>query len=384
MQTPASKIPHIVFLFSDTGGGHRSAVEAILEAMSSEFPGRMTAEMVDIFKDYAPVPLNQAPALYPPLSRMPDVWGMSYRISDGKYRSRSFMNLIWPYIRRSARRLIQEKDCDLLVSVHPLSNTPFLKAMRHAPRPFMTVVTDMVSTHAFWYDNRSDLVVVATDEARERGIAYGVDPGKLHVVGLPVAQRFCQPRGDKADIRKRLGWPVDMPVALLVGGGEGMGPMEKIAQAVDQSGMRVALAIVCGRNTKLKTTLETYAWNNPVRIYGFTHEMPDFMAAADMLVTKAGPGTISEAFIAGLPVILYSRMPGQEDGNVLYTVNHKAGIWAPNSARVVAAIREWTKNPDKREQAVEACRRIAKPDASAQIARIIAGRVGINTGPSRQ
>lgn len=377
MQVPQTKIPHIVFLFSDTGGGHRSAVEAILEAMSMAFPGKMTAEMVDIFKDYAPVPLNQAPTIYPPLSRMPEMWGLGYRLSDGKYRTRAFSNMIWPYIRQSTKRLVHENKCDLFVSVHPLSNTPVLKAMRRDHRPFMTVVTDMVSTHAFWYDNRSDLVVVATEEAKERGMAYGVDPEKIRVVGLPVAQRFCHPRADKKDLREHLGWPKDLPVILLVGGGEGMGPIEKIARAIDESGLQASMAIVCGRNAKLKTTLETYIWRNPVMIYGFTRDMPDFMAAADVLVTKAGPGTISEAFIAGLPIIIYSRMPGQEEGNVFYTVNHNAGIWAPHPERVVEAIREWIDDPVKRQQVVDACHAIAKPDAALQIAEIIAERVGV-------
>ena len=164
---------------------------------------------------------------------------------------------------------------------------------------------------------------------------------------------------------------------LLVGGGEGMGPLEKIAHAINDSGLQASMAIVCGRNAKLKTTLETYQWNIPTHIYGFTRDMPNFMAAADILVTKAGPGTISEALIAGLPIIIYSRLPGQEDGNVFYVVNHKAGVWAPHPERVVAAIQEWILDPPKRQKAVEACLAIAKPDAAVKIAGIIAEQVGV-------
>ena len=102
------------------------------------------------------------------------------------------------------------------------------------------------------------------------------------------------------------------------------------------------------------------------------------MAAADILVTKAGPGTISEALIAGLPIIIYSRLPGQEDGNVFYVVNYKAGVWAPHPERVVAAIQEWILYPPKRQKAVEACLAIAKPDAAVKIAGIIAEQVGGN------
>ena len=83
----------------------------------------------------------------------------------------------------------------------------------------------------------------------------------------------------------------------------------------------------------------------PTKIYGFVREMPEFMRAADILVTKAGPGTISEAFIAGLPMILYSRMPGQEDGNVTYVVEKGAGVWAPEADLVVDTLRSWLEQP---------------------------------------
>ena len=377
MQIPQNRIPHIVFLFSDTGGGHRSAAEAILEAMSSEFPGKMTAEMVDIFRDYAPAPLNQAPSFYPPLSRMPEMWGLGYKLSDGKRRTMTFTTLLWPYIRRASKKLVRENKCDLIVSVHPLANSPVLRAIKKEHQNFITVVTDLVSTHAFWYDNRADLVVVPTAEAKERGICYGVDPEKIHVIGLPVAERFCHPPSDKKKVRNELQWPQDLPVILLVGGGEGMGPLEKIARAINDSGLMASMVIVCGRNTKLKTTLETYNWQIPTHIYGFTRDMPNFMAAADILVTKAGPGTISEALIAGLPIIIYSRLPGQEDGNVFYVVNQKAGVWAPHPERVVAAIQEWILDPQKRQKAVEACQAIAKPEAAVKIAEIIAEQVGV-------
>ena len=89
------------------------------------------------------------------------------------------------------------------------------------------------------------------------------------------------------------------------------------------------LVAICGRNDQLRQRLEALPWTMPHHLYGFTKQMPEFMAASDMLVTKAGPGTISEGFIAGLPLVLYARLPGQEDGNVQYVVKKRAGVWAP-------------------------------------------------------
>lgn len=369
---------HILFLFSDTGGGHRSAAEAIIEALNLEFPNRFTTEMVDIFKEYAPPPLDLAPEIYPPMAKVPDIWGLGYHISDGRRRTRMFTNMMWPYVRRASHRLVQEHPSDLIVSVHPFANAPVLRALGSSRRPpFITVVTDLVSIHAFWYSRGSDLVIVPTEEARERGLQNGLAADQIRVVGLPVANHFCQPAGNQQALRERLGWPQDLPVILLVGGGEGMGPLARTAEAIEEGGLKAALVVICGRNRKLKAELEARNWSMPTFIYGFVREMPDFMRAADYLVTKAGPGTICESFIAGLPMILYSRMPGQEEGNVDYVVNEGAGVWAPEPEQVVAYLRSWLANPAIRERMAANCLRLARPDAARCIARAIAEKVGI-------
>lgn len=371
--------PHIVFLFSDTGGGHRSAAQAIIEALQIEFPGQTTQEMIDVFREYAPPPLHKAPEMYPPLSRMPQVWGMGYHLSDGRRRTQFFYQALWPYIRWGLQRLVREHPADLIVSVHQLMNEPMTRAIEQSRRkiPFTTVVTDMVSTHAAWYTNRADQIIVPTGAAFRRAVEMGIDPDRMTVVGLPVADRFCQPVGDWEEIRARLGWSSDRPVVLLVGGGEGMGPLESTARAIDAARLPVSLVIIAGRNAKLKDRLEKYRWRIPVRVYGFVQAMPDFMRAADILMTKAGPGTISEAFIAGLPMVLYSRLPGQEDGNVGYVVDNGAGLWAPRPEAAVDALRNWLDHPELLHQAGEACQRLARPCAARDIAKILASQVGI-------
>jgi 1,2-diacylglycerol 3-beta-galactosyltransferase len=125
--------------------------------------------------------------------------------------------------------------------------------------------------------------------------------------------------------------------------------------------------------------LEGHRWSIPTRIYGFVKEMPDFMQASDILVTKAGPGTISEAFNAGLPMILYSRLPGQEDGNVGYVTSQGAGVWAPRPDQIVTAVKNWIDHPERLNQAAGASRRLARPDAARRIARILAAQVGIES-----
>jgi len=366
-----NKKPHILFLFSDTGGGHRSATEAIIEAIELEYGDAVTTEMVDFIKSHAPLPLNKMPDWYPDMVKAPQLWGLSFKMSDGRRRARAITASMWPYVGRAAKAMVKNYPADLIVTVHALANTVILKALGHNRPPFITVVTDMVSTHALWYDQRSDLILVPTEKARQRAIKYNMNPKRVRVVGQPVAERYCVPIGNKESLRENLGWERDKTIVLLVGGGEGMGPISKTAREIAASGLDVALVIVAGRNERLKKHLESIEWPIPVHIYGFTRELPDFMRATDVLVTKAGPGTIAESLNANLPIILYAKLPGQEDGNVTFVVEEKVGVWAPQPEDVVKTLREWVQKPEIRLHYVENCRRTARPDASRQIARAI-------------
>ncbi len=334
-----SDVPRILFLFSDTGGGHRSAAEAIIEAIQLQYGNRISTEMVDIIKHHGPPILNRLPDLYPQMVRVPQAWGLGYRLSNGHRRARLITASAWPYLRRSIRAFIAQHPSELIVSVHPLAAAPVLRALGRERPPFITIVTDLVTTHALWYHRRTDLCIVPTEAAFLRGLQHGMKPEQIRTIGLPVADRFCHPASSQKELRNKYGWPLDRRMILLVGGGDGMGPLEKTAQAIARAQLPVSLAIVTGRNRSLKERLESQNWPLPVFVYGFVKEMPDFMRATDILVTKAGPGTISEALIAGLPMVLYSRLPGQEDGNVTFIASEGAGVWAPHPEEIVAALK---------------------------------------------
>lgn len=376
-QKPTPRKPHVVFYFSDTGGGHRSAAEAIIEAIQLEYKNKITTEMVDFFKDYAPPPFNKMPDWYPHMVKAPQLWSASFHATDGRPQARAITATMWPLARRAAKALVKSHPADLIVTVHPFANSFALKALGANRPPFINVVTDMVTTHALWFDNRADLILVPTENARQRAIKYNMPPEKVKVVGLPVADKYCKPKGRQSALRKKLGWVVDKPVVLLVGGGEGMGPLAKTAYEIDASGLSLGLVIVCGRNQKLKATLEAHKWENPTFIYGFTRDMPDFMRAADFIVTKAGPGTIAEALNAELPIILYSKLPGQEDGNVTFVEEEGAGVWAPTPQEVVRALTRWISRPEERKKVIENCRRAGRPEAARTIARTIGEMLGL-------
>ncbi|MCX6019392.1 MAG: glycosyltransferase, partial [Chloroflexi bacterium] len=108
-----------------------------------------------------------------------------------------------------------------------------------------------------------------------------------------------------------------------------------------------------------------------MRVFGFVENVPEIMGASDLIITKAGPGTICEAFIAGLPIMLYDAVPGQEEGNVHYVVDKGAGAWCPNPAAVLKQMRTWIAQPEGLAAASAASMALAKPDSALDIARVI-------------
>jgi UDP-N-acetylglucosamine:LPS N-acetylglucosamine transferase len=147
-----------------------------------------------------------------------------------------------------------------------------------------------------------------------------------------------------------------------------MGPLEATANAIDAANLPVNLVIVTGRNQRLQEKLENRAWKHSHKIYGFVKNMPDLMAAADVLITKAA-GNHQRRFHFRTPNHPLQPPAGQEEGNVLYVIGEGAGMWAPEPAMVVSVIKNWLKHPDRLAETTAASRSVARPLAARQIAR---------------
>lgn len=362
----------ILLAYADAGGGHRSAAEAIAEALRLCHGANAQITLADALAGYAPFPLNRVGKWYPRFVGLsPAVWGSGYWLSDGPRRVRALQGLNWPLLRTATGRFLRDHPADVIVSVYPMYVNPFLNALGKKRPPFVTVVTDMVSTHAWWYDPRTDVCVVPTEQARARALECGVGLSKTRVLGLPISPRFGHPLADKPALRRQLGWSDTLPTVLLTGGGDGIGPLAGIACAIDAAQLPCELAIVTGRNEALRRRLEHARWRRQPHIYGFVQNMPELMRSADALVSKAGPGSISEGFAAGLPMIMYGRIPGQETGNVRYVMQDRAGAWAPRPVMVVDVLRDWLFFPDQRAQVAANAARLARPNAATDIAELV-------------
>ncbi len=367
----------VLFLFSDTGGGHRSAFQAIQDAMTIRYGDAVEFDAVDVLRELK-WPLNKQPELYPlVVNTSKRLWALMYHSFDGKHRARLARQLIYSNNRKNLRRVVRDHPADVVVCTHSVIANPSFRAfLTLDERPaFLTVVTDLVTTPSFWYDPRVDYCFVPTETAYRRGLRLGMSPAQMQITGLPVNPHFINSMTTKAEAREDFGFDMGLPAVLFVAGGEGMGSIYKMVKALDAQPLKVQIVVVCGRNEDLKNKLESRTWTNTRHIFGFVtnhQEMPRLMAACDIIVTKAGPSTISEAAIAGLPMIISDRIPGQETGNVKLVLENDAGVYLPKPEKVVSKIIDWLgEGPEMLEKRSAKARRIARPNAVWEIAEAV-------------
>lgn len=359
---------------SDTGGGHRSAAEAIIAA-TAQIEAETTVELLDFFSSCSPFPLNQADKFYTTVVKYAaPLWGTGFHLTNGRRRASVLESLISLAARRCAEAKLQVFQPDVLVCVHPLATRLAADVRRNVDGtlPFATVVTDLIAAHASWFARDVDLLTVPSKVVQAKALAAGILPEKIKLTGQPVHPRFTEINADSRATRESLGLVPDRFTVLLIGGGEGMGRVAEMAQAVDAAGLCLQQIIICGRNKALRQRLARQGWRVPTRIFGFVHNMPTLMHAADIVVTKAGPSTICEALVVGRPILLTGYIPGQERGNVDFVVEGGAGWLTEAPQALVAALQRLFRSEGGiRERMTANARQLAQPSAAQDIAHLL-------------
>jgi len=375
--SPGKAPMKVLILISETGGGHRSAAQALAEGFQARLGDRVDVIIVDLIAQHTFWPLNQIRHTYRPIVNDAEwLWRTLWHLGESSLVLRAIETVFSSLTYRPVGAYFRQQAPDLVVTVHPLINHAALRVLRRAGLdvPFATVVTDLVTAPPAWFCPEVDLCCVPTEAARSRAVQHGMPPDRVVVTGMPVGLKFRRPPGgheQQAAMRRRLGLRPELPTVLIVSGGEGMGPVEPIATAVADAlarSMTAQMIIIGGRNRALVERLRRRSWPIPVTIQGFVHNMPDWMLASDCIVTKAGPGTISEALIMGLPIVLSGFIPGQEEGNVPYVVENGVGAYAEEPEEIARIVADWLHpdNPDLSRMKARA-RAMARPDATLTI-----------------
>lgn len=372
----------LLLLHADTGGGHRAAAEAVAAAVARRHGDRFHAVLLDPFAEVAPRALGRLVRMYAPLTRRaPWAWGAMWHATDSDTAVRALRATFGPLLEPGLRRAVTAADPAAVVSFHPLLNHSTRRALDtlHAGAaghrvPLATVVTDLVDVHAAWTCPDVDLLVVPSAGGLDHCRRAGVAADRCTALGLPIGDAFAHTT-DRRATRLRLGLAPDRFTVLVTGGGEGAGGMLRRTLALAASGLDIQVAVVCGRNDRLRERLEAVTPVAPttLTVQGFVGDMADRMAAADVVVTKAGPGTIAEALCAGTPLLLTSYLPGQERGNVGWVVDTGTGRWVPRVRDLLDAVAELSA-PDSPALAAmrEELAHVARPAAADRIADLLA------------
>ncbi len=376
MTLPAKRV---LFLISDTGGGHRAAANAIAAALDEIHEPVGFEHRIDDVATQFKFPLTQLGNAYAiALKYAPAVYGALYHATNGRRRYTLLVRLSDPLYRRSLVALYRSYRPDVIVSVHPLLNEPALRARDDAgirDVPFVTVITDLGRVHESWLTKEADAIVVPAREVYARALSRDVLSERLRLIGHPIHPKFDDVEGTKAEMRERLGLPADATIVLLMAGGEGGGKLYDTAVALAKAAMPVHLVVVCGRNETMRARLIEAAPSlpTPVLAMGFTDRVPELFRAADLLVTKAGPGAIAEADAAQLPIVVYDYVPGQELGNVEFVrANDLGAIALRGPADVVASVRALLADPQRLATIREHQRAVAPVRSARRIAHLIA------------
>ncbi|GER88646.1 galactosyldiacylglycerol synthase [Dictyobacter vulcani] len=384
----------ILFLIADTGAGHRSAANAISNAIrlisqreqeawlaqrpATEAEGELPPptyriEIVDVFEEYSRFPLREAVKLYGPTIRYnPKLFGEVFHRSNREGTVMAMTSLATPLIFNGLLKLFTTIQPDVVVSIHPMLNFVTIRALRQLGLkiPFITVVTDLISVHFSWFAPGADAYIVPTEQAKQLYLSRKLDPKRVHMLGMPIDPKYTREVAPKEELRRKFGLANDLPVVLLVGGGDGAGGLHAAVRAISQAHLPVQLMVVTGRNKKLYAQLQRTRsrLHVPAEIFGFVNNMPELMHAADVIITKAGPGTICEALSCNLPIILSGYVPGQEEGNIDYVVHNDVGILALDARTLTDALRRLIKpgSPELRRR-LDNARKISRPASSFDI-----------------
>mmetsp|Transcript_14511 Transcript_14511/g.31909 ORF Transcript_14511/g.31909 Transcript_14511/m.31909 type:complete len:376 (-) Transcript_14511:458-1585(-) len=361
----------VLFLSSDTGGGHRASAESLGRQFQIHYPGS-SYTLLDVVSEDGCQPYKKLVPAYQHLSQHPRRWNLLYHISNSRPLD-FFSSAYFDYMcEERIRKRIRSHDPDVVISVHPLMNGAPQAACRRIsaengrPLPFFTVVTDLGSAHCTWFSKKVEKMFIASEKIRRIAKARGRVPDeKLILSGLPIRHEFAvraKRLGDRTtdggrryqrSVRLALDLPCEGKIVLLMGGGEGVS-LENIPTALFsqfcQDRINVTIIVICGRNARLRQRLLDCDWDSvrsgllkfPARTFfpsslfvpakisaggagaasntteafkesraeisvlplGFVTNIDAYMVASDVLISKAGPGTIAEAAAVGLPIML--------------------------------------------------------------------------------
>jgi hypothetical protein len=349
----AARQAEVDLIFFDAGGGHRASAAALKAVADQEQRGwqirmvnlREILEPIDVFHHITGVRVED---LYNRMLK----YGLTIGTGPMLRATQFLIRRMHPRNRALLSRYWQARQPGLVVSLIPNFNRAIFEGLRIAdwerrrpPTPMVTILTDLADCPPhFWIERQQQHLICGTAKAAEQALAMGYSADRvLRTSGMIVRPEFYRrPDICRERERCRLGLRPDLPTALVTFGGFGSRRMLTIARRVAEAGVKAQLIFLCGHNQCLREQLSRMALPFPCHVEGFTREIPYFMQLADFFVGKPGPGSISEALVMGLPVIVErnARTMVQERYNTEWIERHQVGVVLRSFSGLVSGLKQ--------------------------------------------
>ncbi len=308
--------PRILILIAPTGGGHISLAEALRDQLEQDFAITIINLLPNFF-DYSYRFVGRH-ALW--------LWSTAFHLSNTPGQARSAQRLFVLLINNRLKRALDQVQPDLVITTHPLVSHAAKRVLeKYSPgTPFVMLFSDPYSVHATWFSERNAAAALAPSrESQALALANGFDPARLHLVGWPVRGQFYRTGGpDRIETLARLNLDPDRFTIFLQGGGDGAANFWRPAQSLLAANQGVQVILATGTNRAL---LGRFKGVKNLYALPFTREIAPYMAAADMVMGKAGPNVLFEAVVLGKPFIATTYIPGQEKGNLEFIERYSLG-----------------------------------------------------------
>jgi processive 1,2-diacylglycerol beta-glucosyltransferase len=365
----------ILLMYISKVSGHRQATMAMSKSLKHFIPDAEVMSINGFGYNYPLLEHVVNTAYMTIIKHTPKVWDYLYDNPRVVKRSANLRNFLNKSSHKKLEKLFKEFPADTVIcsQAFPCSMVADFKTSRGLDFKLVGTLTDY-APHSYWINEGVDHYVVPSKDTMERFIKKGVAADKIRPFGIPIRSKFAE-RLDKRVVRADLGLDPDVPVVLVMGGGQGLGPMKEAVQKLLASPMAMQLIVVSGANLKLAKWLKKASSSAPKKIlhYDYANNVDELMEASDLIVTKPGGMTTAECLAKGLPMVIINPLPGQEERNADFLLEHGVSVRVHDLMDLADEVDVLLKSPDRLKAMAEAARNNGKPYAADDVARLVMG-----------
>ncbi|MBD3380547.1 MAG: glycosyltransferase [Candidatus Omnitrophica bacterium] len=365
----------VLIFYISKFSGHYHAAEAIEKGLQKTCPDDVLIEKINALEYTNPLlgkVINKA--YIEIIKKRPELWGHIYDNPDFMEKTQRTRDALHKFNMSKIRRLMEKHSPDVVFCTQAFPCGMVSDYKRSCGKRFslIGVLTDH-APHSYWLFAEVDKYVVPSNGTRDVLVRKGVPEEKIKVFGIPVDPRFEQTL-DASAIKRRLSLDESLPVVLIMGGSQGLGAVENVVRSLSTDPVhRYHLLVVAGKNKRLYSRIKHLAkasGGGKVNVFSYLENIDELMEIADIIVTKAGGMTTSEAIVKKLPMVIVDPIPGHERMNADFLVKSGAAVEADGYARVPEIIDGIFDSPERLEDMVSCIEKIARPGSASNIASL--------------